>query len=211
MGRLATDLQPLHGSVVGSTVSFQILISLLLALLCAFNCSASLEYADSCIRNTTLPGRLPSTVVPSHYQLNISLPDPNAPSATSFEGNVTITVEIMDSTSCIILHSGGISFSEVELAFHQEILKPSSIDFDSSNSWVVLTFASALPLGQATLSIFNYVAQVAQYSPAGLFLSDNSFEPSDSAYPQTDEDRVRSLQDWMRRPKSGDEQIAPGN
>jgi len=140
-----------------------------------------------CVFNTTYPQYLPWTVIPRHYQLNISAANPNTDAKMIFNGSVTIDLTVVQPTSCIVLSANLLTFGNVTLRVGQNTLNPQSVSFNQTMQFAIIQFSSVLPLGSAVLTI-TYVGQVNTVG-AGFFISDNTFSPSDSTYPQTDEER----------------------
>jgi hypothetical protein len=74
--------------------------------------------AFDCVQNHT--GFLPAAIVPKHYHLNLSFPDPNDGTANgplAYSGSVEITAAVAMSTACIVLHAGaGLNVTGVDVA-----------------------------------------------------------------------------------------------
>jgi aminopeptidase N len=92
--------------------------------------------------------RLPTTVVPSHYKLFL---DPDI-GAQKFTGEETITVQVQQSTSEIVLNSLGLEISLAEATAADKTL-PSQVTYDQPNEMVRLSFSQPLPTGAATLHL----------------------------------------------------------
>ncbi len=80
--------------------------------------------------------RLPTTIVPSHYKL---LLDPDI-GQQKFTGEETITVQVQQATSEIVLNSLGLEISLAEATFADKTL-PAQVTYDQPNEMVRLTFA----------------------------------------------------------------------
>jgi hypothetical protein len=98
---------------------------------------AQATHALDCIKNISSPGHLPASVIPKHYHLNLSFPDPNSASNTdrplAYAGIVEISADVAISTACVILHAGadlnvtgvdvgGVGVSDVTHDRHAQIL-----------------------------------------------------------------------------------------
>eukprot|EP01079_Euglenida_sp_SAG-EU17-18_P005875 gene5875-1050_t len=152
-----------------------------LGVLLVLSISAGAD-AVGCVRNLTHPHRLPSTVVPSLYQLSLELPDPARAeeSGLSYHGAVNITVTISSPTTCVVLHANELVFGPDDVALLPaggSAASPSAIEFEAEDQFVVITFANELAVGAATLSIARFDAKFGNRTGSGFFLSDNAYDP----------------------------------
>src|SRR5258708_7504913 len=92
--------------------------------------------------------RLPSNVVPSHYQLLI---DPGI-ETRAFSGEETITVQVAQATSEIVLNSLDLDIALAEVTAG-EATHPAQVSYDKPNETVRLSFDHAIPPGAAALHI----------------------------------------------------------
>ena len=93
---------------------------------------------------------LPSTVRPIRHDLTLA-PDL---STFTFEGKQTIDVEVLTSTSTIVMHSAEIEVGSTSLTLDDgTTLTPESIDYDTDLETVTLSFAEDLQAGPAHLSM----------------------------------------------------------
>ena len=93
---------------------------------------------------------LPSTVRPIRHDLTLA-PDL---STFTFEGKQTIDVEVLTSTSTIVMHSAEIEVGSTSLTLDDgTTLTPESIDYDTDLETVTLSFAEELQAGPARLSM----------------------------------------------------------
>jgi aminopeptidase N/puromycin-sensitive aminopeptidase len=92
--------------------------------------------------------RLPTAVVPSHYKLFL---DPDI-GAQEFTGEETITVQVQQATSEIVLNSLGLDISLAEATAANKAL-PAQVTYDPPNEMVRLTLAQPLPVGAASLHL----------------------------------------------------------
>src|SRR4051812_4853630 len=110
----------------------------LLLVIVSWSCANCLQ-VDGCVVNTTWPDRLPLTVIPSHYQLNLTLPSPNDAIIDTFEGTVDISVTIVAPTTCVVLHARNLNFNFAYLVLLTPTgpirLPPPSVDFDPQNQF----------------------------------------------------------------------------
>ena len=121
--------------------------------------------------------RLPTTVVPSHYDLRLTIDLKEL----KFSGDVDIQLKVMNfnciyafdilpyivshvlkslvllqvktSTAEVSLHSVGLEISNVWITFDSKKVSPSSTKLDVPNQTLVLTFPESLPVGDASLHL----------------------------------------------------------
>ena len=106
---------------------------------------------------------LPTTVTPSHYDLQIV---PDAAAAT-FSGAVQIAIEVHEATAAITLNAAELLFSKVSLS--GESAAP-QITYDAEREIATITFAHSIQPGHYVLSI-AYSGTIKE-SPAGFFYLD---------------------------------------
>src|SRR3954463_4105707 len=92
--------------------------------------------------------RLPNTVVPSHYKLSL---DPDI-GQQMFSGEETITVQVQQSTSEIVLNSLGLEISVAEVTVANKTL-PAQVTYDQPNEMVRLSFAEPVPKSAVNLHL----------------------------------------------------------
>jgi aminopeptidase N len=92
--------------------------------------------------------RLPTTIIPSHYKLFL---DPDI-GRQKFTGEETITVQVQQSTSEIVLNSLGLDISLAEATAANKTL-PAQVTYDQPNEMVRLTLVQPLPAGAASLHL----------------------------------------------------------
>jgi aminopeptidase N/puromycin-sensitive aminopeptidase len=92
--------------------------------------------------------RLPTTVLPSHYKLFL---DPDI-GQQKFTGEETITVQVQQATSEIVLNSLGLEISLAEANAADKTL-PAQVTYDQPNEMVRLTFAAPVPKGIVDLHL----------------------------------------------------------
>lgn len=92
--------------------------------------------------------RLPTTIVPSHYKL---LLDPDI-GRQKFTGEETITVQVRQATSQIVLNSLGLEISLAEATAADKTV-PAQVTYDQPNEMVRLSLAQPLPAGAANLHL----------------------------------------------------------
>eukprot|EP00002_Diphylleia_rotans_P005060 TRINITY_DN1406_c0_g1_i3.p1 TRINITY_DN1406_c0_g1~~TRINITY_DN1406_c0_g1_i3.p1 ORF type:complete len:895 (+),score=173.41 TRINITY_DN1406_c0_g1_i3:54-2738(+) len=107
-----------------------------------------------CVRNPSDPIRLPTTSTPSNYNLFFA---PNL-SAASFTGTLSLSITITQQTTCLILHADELQVNNVKLFVNGGRLEliPNSISFEKQYQFLVISFASLLPVGDAVLTM-NFV------------------------------------------------------
>ena len=92
---------------------------LCVAVAAPLSAAAGLAAPAACIRNATA-GLLPSSVVPAHYFLGFSLPDPDDVAINDrglvYTGRVVITASVAAPTSCVVLNAGaGLNITAVSV------------------------------------------------------------------------------------------------
>jgi aminopeptidase N len=92
--------------------------------------------------------RLPTTIVPSHYNLVLG-PDI---AGQKFTGEETITVQVQQATSEIVLNSLGLDISLAEATAANKTL-PAKVTYDQPNEMVRLAFATSMPKGIVALRL----------------------------------------------------------
>ena len=92
--------------------------------------------------------RLPTTIVPSHYKLVL---DPDI-AGQKFTGEETITVQVQQATSEIVLNSLGLDISLAEATAANKTL-PAKVTYDQPNEMVRLAFATSMPRGIVALHL----------------------------------------------------------
>ena len=93
--------------------------------------------------------RLPTTVVPTHYKLFV---DPDI-GQQKFTGEETITVQVQQSTSEIVLNSLGLEISLAEATSAGRSPLPAQVTYDQPNEMVRLSLAQPLPEGASSLHL----------------------------------------------------------
>src|SRR5277367_3869808 len=92
--------------------------------------------------------RLPQIAIPENYKLSFT-PDLNK---GNFAGDETIQVNLLKSTSQIVLNSADIDFSEASITSGGTTQK-ATVTFDKEKEMVTLTVESALAVGPATVHV----------------------------------------------------------
>jgi len=118
----------------------------------------------------------------------------------TFNGSATITVQIVQSTSCIVLHSNLLTYDAAQLVIGTNTLTP-TVSFNDTYQYAILQFSSALPLGSAVLTI-SYGGQVNSQG-AGFFISDNTYSPA----PQTAEEYASFIQQYPHHKREAKEPV----
>ncbi len=99
----------------------------------------------------TAPHRLPTTVRPSAYRLELA---PDLEAAT-FAGEVAIDIDVAEEVGSIVLNAIELSISSATIVRPGDTSpsEAASIDFDEHEERVTLTFATPVPAGPATVHL----------------------------------------------------------
>jgi aminopeptidase N len=171
------------------------------ALACLFLTSASALQAQ----------RLPSTVIPEHYELTLT-PDLNN---ATFSGVESIDVKLKSPADTITLNSAEIAYQAVT-ASAQGAPVPAAVTLDAGKQQATFHFAYALPPGNVTLAI-RYTG-ILNNELRGFYLSKTArrnyavtqFESTDArrAFPSLDEPARKATYDVSLVVDAGDTAIS---
>eukprot|EP00047_Mylnosiga_fluctuans_P024995 m.177944 g.177944 ORF g.177944 m.177944 type:complete len:937 (-) comp9977_c0_seq13:71-2881(-) len=147
----------------------------MLALVVVLALAAHTAAQGSCIKNTTLPDRLPLSVIPSHYDIVLNLPAPDSDSL-DFDGETRIDVVVVVPTTCVVLHAAAsVSItSTVARSPDGSAITATGTSFDAPNEMATISFPATLS-GPYTLTLV-YKALV-RTNGRGLFKCNNRYEP----------------------------------
>jgi aminopeptidase N len=112
----------------------------------------------------TTPGKLPKTVVPSAYRLDL-IADPDA---LRFSGTLEIDVAASTATDTVTLDAVDLTFASVTLK--GETLPPAKVTLDVKAETATFHFAKKLAAGPHTL-VIAYSGQIPE-TPAGFYYND---------------------------------------
>ena len=173
------------------------------ALLCLLAASASTARAQ----------RLPSTVLPEHYTLNLT---PDLKAAT-FSGVETIEVSLTEATDHITLNSAEIDFQSVTVTAGGK-QQTASVSSDKDKEQTTFTVPNQMPAGKAMIAV-AYTG-ILNGQLRGFYLSKTAkrnyavtqFESTDArrAYPSFDEPAFKATYDVSLVIDSGDTGISNG-
>jgi aminopeptidase N/puromycin-sensitive aminopeptidase len=93
--------------------------------------------------------RLPRTVIPQHYRLQLS-PDL---AADSFTGDEEIEVGVQRSTSVVRLHAADLEISTAGARWADNARVAAEVTYDVAEEMAILTFSEPLPVGPVTLDL----------------------------------------------------------
>ncbi len=96
----------------------------------------------------TDPHRLPTTVIPSHYDLRLR-PDLEA---EQFTGSVGIDVAVSEPTEQFVCNADGLAISAATIEV-DGVAHPAAIELDAEHERVTFTLSEPVPAGQARLEI----------------------------------------------------------
>jgi len=116
---------------------------------------------------TSLPAfaqRLPTTVVPSHYEIAVAIDL----AAAAFTGDETIHVRLTAPSDAIVLNAAEIAFNEVTVTAGGRT-QTATVKLDDAKEQAALTVPSRLPAGEATIHI-KYTGRLND-DLRGLYLS----------------------------------------
>ena len=126
-----------------------------------------------CIVNTTEPYRLPTTVVPHSYIVNLHIVNTTGSSAHfvfPLNGNVQVQLDVVRATSCIVLHTAGLTLSNVTYVQNGQQLTPTNLYYEYQFEMVVITFPTILNIGSGSLS-YSYSGFLNVNNATGFFVS----------------------------------------
>ena len=162
-------------------IVWNILATILLICSLSF-CAIKEDHSNiQCIQNDTYPGRLPTSVLPTHYSIHLTLPGPDTSNATTFKGSVQIQLEVVVDTTCIVFNAKNLDFSVKDVVFiaNKQAFSVQQLQFDSKNSIAIALFSQPFSAGTKGTLMISYSGFIQQDEARGLFLSNNSFSPSD--------------------------------
>ena len=114
------------------------------------------------------PTQLPRGVVPSHYDISVT---PHAASLT-FDGNATVSIDVLEPTTSITLNALDMTFSSVRLTSvtgEREIALP-QVSVDGAAQTATFAFPDLIPAGKYRLAM-SYSGKIGAQA-AGLFALD---------------------------------------
>jgi puromycin-sensitive aminopeptidase len=157
--------------------------------------------------------RLPTTVVPSHYDLTLSVDLQHE----RFEGDETIHVAVRETVPSIVLNAAGIDFHDVTIDMGAGPV-PAAVSLDAVRQTATLTVAGPVPRGAAAIHI-RYGAPL-NHELRGLYASKGNgrtyavtqFESTDArrAFPCFDEPAFKATFSLVVTIDAGDMAISNG-
>lgn len=102
-----------------------------------------------------IKGRLPATVKPLHYTLELE-PDLD-PSKLTFKGKVTVDLIVLQDTDKLVLHSLDLRLGDITLKPQTgAAVRPASVKFNKSDETVTLTFPRTFKAKSSVLLSIKY-------------------------------------------------------
>jgi len=130
----------------------------------------SAAHADAPFSFETAPGKLPKTVVPIHYAIDLQ---PNL-SALTAKGLAIIDIEVREPTDRLVLNARDLTFTGTTI---DDITSAKSTSVDKDEQTVTFTFARAITAGRHQLRI-AYTAPINKESGRGLYSMDYRIDNS---------------------------------
>eukprot|EP01130_Rhizamoeba_saxonica_P016459 TRINITY_DN7611_c0_g1_i1.p1 TRINITY_DN7611_c0_g1~~TRINITY_DN7611_c0_g1_i1.p1 ORF type:complete len:918 (-),score=147.69 TRINITY_DN7611_c0_g1_i1:28-2781(-) len=161
----------------------------LIRLIVVYFAFVGLVASQTCIQNHTFPGRLPLSFIPSHYNLSLTLPNPESPkSELHYSGNVQIHGSIQKSTSCFVVNVNQIKISTCKFS-NSSMSRSCTVHYD--DQFAVLSFSQLWQQGEGVIEL-GFDTTVVVDGGYGLFWSDNSYVAA------TDRELFRELVDGFK-------------
>ena len=130
----------------------------------------SAAQADAPFSLETAPGKLPKTVVPIHYAIDLQ---PNL-TALSAKGSAIIDIEVREPTDRLVLNAVDLTFTRATI---DEITSAKSTSVDEDEQTVTFMFPRAIAAGRHQLRI-AYTAPISNKSGRGLYSMDYRIDNS---------------------------------
>jgi aminopeptidase N len=118
----------------------------------------------------TAPGKLPKTVVPIHYAIDLQ---PNLAALTA-KGVAVIDIEVREPTDRLVLNARELTFARTTI---DETVSAKSTSVDEDEQTVTFTFPRAIAAGRHQLRI-AYTARINKDSGRGLYSIDHRIDNS---------------------------------
>lgn len=139
-------------------------ICLIVAILLAFPFAAGGASGEPLFSFAATPGRLPKTVVPIHYAIDLRLDL----DAASIAGSEVIDIEVKEPTDRLVLNA--LNMNVESAALDGEAGQAAAIAFDQAAELLTLTFPKAIPAGAHKLRL-TFTARINTFG-RGLFSID---------------------------------------
>ena len=164
-------------SLRNKTCQIIIVISVAVVMVIALVLGLYYTYlASTCVKNELYSYRLPESTKPKHYALSLKMLDGETQPLTKLEGEVSIDIDILEDTNCIVLHSAKIEIIKVIFLYEHDDhghgghdhrrdedeieMEPKKITYDEEHQFMYLRFKEKLTAGnEGTLKIF-YNAEI---------------------------------------------------
>jgi len=137
-----------------------------------------------CVMNTTYPGRLPSSVIPSQYTLNLTLGSPNHQNLNNrdnFSGFVSIAFQVFNQTTCIVMNAGpNITITSAQVIISGQSTTP-QLSTQPEYQFLLLTMPQPMMVGTMGMIKLAFTATVNTVNATGLFVCDNTYNPNSTS------------------------------
>src|SRR5215510_3322241 len=130
----------------------------------------SAAHADAPFSFETTPGKLPKTVIPIHYAIDLQ---PNL-SALTARGLAIIDIDVREPTERLVLNALNLTFLGATI---DDVTSAKSTSVNESEQTVTFTFPRAIAVGRHQLRI-AYTAPISNKSGSGLYSMDYRIDNS---------------------------------
>lgn len=157
-----------------------------------------LSYAD-CVVNSTDVYRLPRSVSPTSYMISLSFNEFSSPYA--YSGSVSIDIDILEPTSCIVIHSMDLAYNSIipTVTIGSSIYQSESVTLNTDTQMAIYQFSNDLPTGFGVLNA-TFTGFVNTNNATGLFVSPLELFSLNQEKPDDIEEYLRTFPNWQDGP-----------